>query len=63
VKATPVVKSKLEELKAKHKLKNESEVISYLLTIYEDVFPKMTVLKHDEYIKTAKENNYQGILL
>ncbi|TMV42796.1 hypothetical protein FE783_36910 [Paenibacillus mesophilus] len=63
VKLTSSVKVQLEDLKAKLKLKSESEVTAYLVALYTDSYPKMTVVQHENYLERAKEMNSQGTLL
>lgn len=48
-KVSPSVKARLEELKHFLDLKNESQVIGYMLAMYDEYFPKMTVIQHRKY--------------
>lgn len=48
-KVSASVKARLKELKVSLDLKNESQVVAYLLAMYDDHFPTMTLLDHKKY--------------
>jgi len=52
-KVSAAVKSRLEELKATLELKNESQVIAYLLAMYDEHFPSTTVVQHKKFQEIA----------
>ena len=56
------VKQILHDLKDKLGVKNESEVIAYLYAIYEDRYPKITLIEHDQAMKRVEEIHSQGTL-
>jgi len=47
------VKERLEELKTTLGLKNESQVVAYLLAMYDEHFPLMTVVQHRKFYDAA----------
>ena len=47
------VKERLEELKTTLGLKNESQVVAYLLAMYDEHFPSTTVVQHRKYCDAA----------
>jgi len=52
-KVSASVKDRLEELKATLDLKNESQVVAYLLAMYDEHFPKTTIVQHKKYHMAA----------
>lgn len=56
------VKNILKDLKNALKVKNESEVIAYLYGIYEEKYPKLTVIEHEKALKKVEEIHSQGTI-
>lgn len=52
-KVSSTVKARLEELKVNLGLKNESQVVAYLLAMYDEHFPSMTVVQHRKFYDAA----------
>lgn len=53
-KVFPEVKDRLQDLKRFLDLKNESQVISYLLAVYDAKYPQITHLEHLRYKEAAE---------
>jgi flagellin-specific chaperone FliS len=52
---TRSVKNILKDLKSTLKVSNESEVIAYLYAIYEERYPKLTLIEHENALRRMKE--------
>lgn len=62
VKVTPGVKNRLDELKRSLKVKTESEVMAYLISLHQDVYQKITLVQHDSVMKAARDLNNESSL-
>jgi hypothetical protein len=59
---SPNTKNQLKDLQHSLKLKNESQVVSYLIAMYGQRFPKMTIVEHQIYMEQMTQIEGQGSL-
>lgn len=62
VKVMPGVKRRLDDLKDHLSVKTEGEVIAYLATLYDEMYPKITLPVHKKMMENAKDLNNQGVV-
>lgn len=61
-KVSPGVKMRLEELKGHLKLKNESEVVAYLMGFYDIKYETLKVVDHEKCLEKVEELENQFVL-
>lgn len=62
VQVTPLVKSRLEELKTHLGLRSESQTIAYLATLYKLKYESLKVPEHTQCMEEAREIDRQPAL-
>lgn len=62
-KVSPGVKVRLEELKEHLKLKNESEVVAYLMGLYDLKYETLKVVEHEKALDTMRGLEGQFVIL
>jgi hypothetical protein len=60
---SPNTKTRLKDVQEHLRLKNESQVISYLLSLYTLKYPKITMPEHELCLEQMNELENQGSLL